>query len=91
LVATGVVGLGVGLGLYVQGRADERGAARAEDLQAFDDHALRAIRLNQAAIATLAVASGLAVAGVIRYAVLGRRDRRRRTRMAAGSVLSVRF
>jgi tetratricopeptide (TPR) repeat protein len=77
LMAGGVVGLGVGLGLYGQSRAEARAADDASDLQTFDDRAQRAVRLDRAGIATMAVGGALLVAGAVRYALVGTRDRRR--------------
>lgn len=77
LMAGGVVGVGVGVGLYAQSRADARAADAAADLQTFDDRAQRAVRLDRAGIATMAVGGALIVAGVVRYALVGTRDRRR--------------
>lgn len=77
LMAGGVVGLGVGIGLSAQSRADARAADDAASLQTFDDRAQRAIRLDRAGIATMAVGGALLVAGAVRYAVVGTRDRRR--------------
>lgn len=77
LMAGGVAGLGVGLGLYVQSRSDARAADDASSLQTFDDRAQRAVRLDRAGIATMAVGGALLVAGAVRYALVGTRDRRR--------------
>lgn len=77
LTAGGVAGLGVGLGLSVQSRADARAADDASSLQTFDDRAQRAVRLDRAGIATMAVGGALLVAGAVRYALVGTRDRRR--------------
>jgi hypothetical protein len=77
LVAGGVVGLGVGVGLFGQSRADARAAAEATGLQTFDDRAQRAERLDVAGIATMAVGGALLVGGVVRYALVGTRERRR--------------
>lgn len=77
LMAVGVVGVGVGLGLYGRSRAHARAADSAANLQTFDERAQRAVRLDRAGIATMAVGGALLVAGVVRYAVVGTRDRRR--------------
>lgn len=77
LTAGGVVGLGVGVGLFVQSRNDARAAGGAGSLQTFDDRAQRAVRLDRAGIATMAVGGALLVGGVVRYAVVGTRERRR--------------
>lgn len=77
LAGVGVVGLGVGVGLFAAGRADARAADEAADLQTFDDRAQRAVRLDRAGIATMAVGGALLVAGAVRYAVVGTRERRR--------------
>lgn len=77
LMAGGVVGLGVGVGLYVQSRSDARAADDASSLQIFDDRAQRAVRLDRAGIATMAVGGALLVGGAVRYALVGARARRR--------------
>lgn len=77
LVVGGVAGLGAGVGLYVQSRADDRAAADATSLQAFEDRSRRAVRLNRAGIVTMAIGSALLAAGVVRYALLATRTRRR--------------
>jgi hypothetical protein len=77
LAGAGVVGLGVGVGLYVRSRADARAADEATSLQTFDDRAQRAVLLDRAGIATMAVGGALLVAGAVRYAVVGTRGRRR--------------
>lgn len=77
LVGVGVVGVGVGVGLVVQSRIDARAAADATGLQAFDDRSLRAVALDRAGIATMAVGGALLVAGAIRYTLVGTRERRR--------------
>lgn len=76
LMAGGVVGLGVGVGLHVQSRSDARAAADASSLQTFDDRAQRAVRLDRAGIATMAVGGALLVAGAVRYALVGARAQR---------------
>jgi hypothetical protein len=78
LVAAGVVGLGVGFGLFGQSRADARAAADAGSLQTFDDRSHRAVTLDRAGLATIAVGSALVLGGAIRWAVVGTRDRDRR-------------
>jgi tetratricopeptide (TPR) repeat protein len=79
LLASGIAGLGVGLGLYGQSRTDERAAANATTLQAFDDRSRRAVALNQAGIATITIGSALMLGSVLRYALVGTRPRRRPT------------
>jgi hypothetical protein len=87
-VVFGVVGVGVGTGVLLQAQQDERAASEAQSLDAFDRHADRAELWSRAGVATLSVGLGLMVAGVIRYAVVGARQRR--VRLGAGTV-SVRF
>ena len=84
----GVVGIGVGTGLLLQAQQDQRAADDAGDLSDFDDHARRAERFSQAGVITLSVGLGLLVVGVVRYAVVGARERR--VRMTANGV-AVRF
>lgn len=77
LVGVGVVGVGVGVGLVAQSRIDARAADDATGLQTFDDRSLRAVALDRAGITTMAVGGALLVAGAIRYALVGTRERRR--------------
>ncbi len=77
LVVAGVAGVGVGAGLYVQSRVDERAASTATSLQLYDDRSRRAVRLNAAGIATLAIGSALLAGGIVRYALIATRGRRR--------------
>lgn len=77
LVIGGVAGVGVGLGLFAQSRADERAARSATTLQQFEDSSRRAVVLNRAGIATLVIGSALLVGGAARYAIVGTRERRR--------------
>lgn len=83
LVIAGVAGMGVGLGLYAQSRADERAARSASTLQTFEDASRRAVALNRAGIATLVVGSALLAGGAVRYAIVGTRARRRARATAA--------
>lgn len=79
LFVGGVAGLGVGLGLYAQSRADQRTAASATSLQSFDDRSRRALALDRASIITIALGSALMLGGALRYALVGTRPTRRRT------------
>lgn len=90
LVATGTVGLAVGLGLVGGSRADARAAADATSLQAFDDRSRRAIALDRAGIGTIAIGSALLLGGVIRWAVVGTRPRRHAVAFTS-SGLRIRF
>ncbi len=77
LLVGGVAGLGVGLGLYGQSRADQRAAETATSLQSFEDRSRRAIALDRAGIITIAIGSALMLGGALRYALVGTRPRRR--------------
>jgi hypothetical protein len=76
LTVVGVVGIGVGAGLYTQARADARAAGEATTLGAYETRATRAERFSRAGIATMSVAGALVVAAIIRYAVVGARARK---------------
>ncbi|MCA9709460.1 MAG: hypothetical protein KDK70_26705, partial [Myxococcales bacterium] len=98
LVVGGVAGLGAGIGLYVQSRADARAAQSADTLQSYDDRATRALRLDRAGIATMAIGSALIAGGVIRYVVVATRGRRSRVALVPaagprglGALAAVRF
>lgn len=91
LIASGVVGVGVGVGLVAQSRSDARATASATSLQTFDELSRRAIRLNAAGIATLAVGSALLLGGVLRYALVGTRPRRQSRVQATTTGLTLRF
>lgn len=84
LVGGGLAGLGAGIGIYVQSRADERAAASATSLQSFEDRSRRAVRLNGAGIATMAAGSALLVGGVVRYALVATQGRRSRVTVGPG-------
>jgi hypothetical protein len=72
----GVVGVGVGAGLLIQAQSDRRAADDAGSLGSFDRHARRAETWSQAGVITLSVGAGLLLVGIIRYAVVGARNRR---------------
>lgn len=76
--ALGLVGMGVGTGLLLQAQQDERAADDAGNLEDFDRHARRAEQWSQAGVITLGVGAGLLVVGIVRYAVVGARNRRLR-------------
>lgn len=90
LVGVGVLGVGVGAGLLGQSRVDARAADDAASLQTFDDRSRRAIALDRAGIATLAVGSALLLGGMVRYALVGIRPRRRATAFTVTSLV-IRF
>ena len=77
LAFTGVVGLAVGFGMFAQSRVDAHAAADAGSLQTFDDRSRRAVTLDRAGLATIAVGSALVLGGVIRWVLVGTRERRR--------------
>ncbi len=90
LVVAGVAGLGVGLGLHGQSRADQRASANATTLQSFDDRSQRAITFDRASIVTLAIGSALVLGGTLRYVFVGTRPRRRQTALTPTG-LALRF
>lgn len=91
LVIGGTVALGAGLGLFVQARADERAAERADTLAAHERLGDRASKLGIAAVSVLATGGALVVGGVIRYVVVARRGGRGARKVAIGPGLTVRF
>jgi hypothetical protein len=98
LVGAGVVVLGVGGGLYGQAKADERAAMRATDVVAYGERIDRAYTLSRAGLPVMIIGGALVVGGVVRWAVLARRNARsqdlariawfaQRLQPAAGGVL----
>ena len=78
LLATGVVGLAVGGGLYGQARADERTAEESGREPIYEERINRAATLSRVAIGLFAVGGAAIVGATIRYAIVGTRDKRRR-------------
>lgn len=78
LLATGVVGLAVGGGLYGQARADERTAEESGREPIYEERINRAATLSRVAIGLFAVGGAALLGATTRYAVVGTRDKRRR-------------
>ncbi len=78
LVTTGLVGVGVGAALLIQGTRQRDAAENAGALAEFETEFRSARRIHTAGIVTTAVAAVLVVGGVIRFAVVGARARNRR-------------
>lgn len=78
LLATGVVSLAVGGGLYGQARTDERTANESEREPIYEQRINRAATLSRAAIGLFAVGGAAVLAASIRYALVGTRHRRRK-------------
>lgn len=77
LVGVGLAGLAVGGGLYGQAVTEERAADQAEAEPEYGERIERASTLSRAGIGVLAVGSAVLVAGVIRWAVLAAKQRKR--------------
>jgi hypothetical protein len=78
LVTSGLVGVGVGAGLFIQGIRKRDEAESADDLGGFDSAFARAQRFHTAGIVTLALGGALVVGAAIRFGVVASRARRRR-------------
>jgi hypothetical protein len=91
LVIGGTVAIGVGLGLFVQARADERSAERADTLEQHERLGDRSRKLGIAAVSVLAAGGALVLGGVVRYVVVGRRARKAERRVTLGSDLRIHF
>jgi tetratricopeptide (TPR) repeat protein len=82
LAVTGAAVAVAGVALLIQTRLELGQADDAAGLAAFDEHAARAERFGAAGVATVAVGSAVAVAGIIRWAVVGARNRQSRAATA---------
>lgn len=92
LVIGGTVAAGVGLGLFVQARADVRAAEGADNLEQHERFGDRSRKLGIAAATVLATGGALVLGGVIRYVIVGRRSRLlARKNVTLGPGLRVRF
>jgi tetratricopeptide (TPR) repeat protein len=78
LVGLGVVGMSVGLGVYVTGRRDTVDAPRVETESDYLEQVDRARVMQQAGVGVLGAGSGLLLAGIIRLVVVGVRSRKAR-------------
>lgn len=79
LVGVGVVTLAVGGGLYGKAKADERAAMRATDVVEYGDRIDSAYTLSRAGVSVMIIGGALVVGGVVRWAVLARRNARSRS------------
>lgn len=87
LAALGGAGVVIGAGLYIGMATERRAAERAEVHDAFGDRLARARRLSVAASAVISVGAMLAIAGVVRLAIVARRGKARRpTRSPSSSI-----
>ncbi|MCH9685086.1 MAG: hypothetical protein K0V04_26855 [Deltaproteobacteria bacterium] len=77
LLGGGVVGVGTGVGLLVQARVDSRGSTNASTLPEYERRSDRAVVFNRAGIITLGVGGALIAGAIVRYAIVGRRQKRR--------------
>ena len=77
LVGTGVVGLVVGTGILIGALSAASSTSEAVDVGDYEDRMGRATTLRNVAIGAFAVGGALAIAGIIRYAVVARRSRTR--------------
>lgn len=91
LVIGGTVAVGVGLGLFVQARADRRSAERADTLMQHERLGDRSKKLGIAAVSVLSVGGALVLGGVIRYVIVSRRAKTRDRRVVLGPDLRVHF
>lgn len=91
LVIGGTVAIGAGLGLFVQARADERSGERADALEDYERLGARSRKLGIAAASVLAAGGALVLGGVIRYAIVGRRNREHDQRVTLGADLVLHF
>jgi tetratricopeptide (TPR) repeat protein len=79
LVGSGVFVGGIGIGLLVSAVRLDRDAGDASTEGAYEASREDAVLRQRVGIATVAVGSGLVVAGVVRWALVGTRGRRSRT------------
>lgn len=79
LVGSGVFVGGIGIGLLVSAVRLDRDAGDASTEGAYEASREDAVLRQRVGIATVAVGSGLVVAGVVRWAIVGARGRRSRT------------
>ena len=69
----------VGGGLYGKAKADERAAMRATDVVEYGDRIDSAYTLSRAGVSVMVIGGALVVGGVVRWAVLARRNARSRS------------
>lgn len=67
LTSVGVVGVGVGAGLFGQGRVDENAARGAFDLQTYRERGERAASLQRTGVAVMVVGGGILAVGIARF------------------------
>ncbi len=92
LTSVGVVGLGVGAGLFGQGRVDESAARDAFDLQTYSERGERAVSLQRAGVVVMAVGGAVLAVGITRFVwVSVARQRAAKNTSARWSPLHFRF
>lgn len=92
LTALGVIGVGVGAGLFGQGRADEAAADGAFDLQTYRERGERAASLQRSGVVVMAVGGGVLAVGIARFVWLSvARKRVTQESSTRGSPLRFRF
>ena len=80
-----------GVVLAVVARTQQAEAERAGDVVRYGEHNDRAVALSRASIPVLVVGGALLLGGVVRWAVLARKQRAANARVKLGSSLSIRF
>jgi len=91
LVAVGSAGIVTGVVLAIVARTQQAEAERAGDVVRYGEHNDRAVALSRASIPVLVVGGALLLGGVVRWAVLARKQRAANARVSLGSSLSIRF
>ena len=76
LSASGVVVAAVGFGLYGRARVLENNADESDNVQDYGDTIERASTLSQAGLALVGIGGAVLLGGVIRYAVVGTKNRK---------------
>lgn len=89
LTALGVVGVGIGAGLFGQGRVEENAAEDAFDLQTYRERGERAEALQRTGVTLMAIGGGVVAIGVARFVWIS--VARKRAAERAASPLQFRF
>ena len=72
-----MVALAIGGGLYGRAKADERSAMKATDVISYGERIDRAFTLSRAGVSVMIFGGALVVGGVVRWAVVAARTKRR--------------